>query len=74
MDKYEKAIIAIVIIVVVSTSIYAILLVFGNIGADFPFIIFFPGNAAIWIPIISRKRLEAQNKQMRSKKAHGGVD
>lgn len=63
MDKYQKAIMAIVIIIVFSSILYGILLIIGVFDTYFPFYIFFPGSIVIWIPIIARKRQEELEKR-----------
>ncbi len=62
MDKYEKSILAIVLMVVGSSIVYVALIIFGVFDASFPFFIFFPGSVAIFIPIIARKRQEELEK------------
>ena len=68
MDKYQKAILAIVIITVVSSISHVLFMIFGEVETDFPFIIFFPGFLVIWIPIIAQKRAEVLKKQEESTK------
>ncbi|MHA2398566.1 MAG: hypothetical protein ACXADU_06720 [Promethearchaeota archaeon] len=63
MDKYEKSILAIVLMVVGSSIVYAVLIIFGFFDASFPFFIFFPGSVVIFIPIIARKRQEEIEKR-----------
>jgi len=63
MDKYEKSILAIVLMVGGSSFIYAVLTIFGVFDVSFPFFIFFPGSVVIFIPIIVRKRQEELEKE-----------
>ncbi|MBY8986082.1 MAG: hypothetical protein KGD65_13485 [Candidatus Lokiarchaeota archaeon] len=63
MDKYQRAMLAIVIIIVVSSIAYSGYVIFGDVDTYFPFFIFFPSSLVIWIPIIARKREEELMKQ-----------
>lgn len=58
MDKYERLILAIIVIAILSSVIYLIAIIAGIIDSDFPFVIFIPSWAVICIPIITQKRLE----------------
>ncbi|MHA2391725.1 MAG: hypothetical protein ACXAEX_07130 [Promethearchaeota archaeon] len=68
MDRYQKGILAIVIIMVISGISYAVLIILGLVDTYFPFFIFFPGSLVIWIPIIVRKRLNELNKKEQLRK------
>ncbi len=63
MDKYQRAILAIVIIIIVSSVAYLMFIILGDVDTYFPFFIFFPGSVVIWIPIIARKREEELMKR-----------
>jgi hypothetical protein len=63
MDKYQKAILAIVIIIIVSSVANLMFIIINNVDTYFPFIIFFPGALVIWIPIIAHKREEELQNQ-----------
>ncbi len=68
MDKYERLILAIIIIAVLSSVIYLIAIIAGIIDPDFPFVIFIPSWAVICIPIISQKRLDEKMRQKELKR------
>ncbi len=67
MDKYQKAILAIVFAIVILSVSYAILIIseiLGPFDSDFPFYILIPSwLPAIWIPIINQKREEQLKQQ-----------
>ncbi|MFX1481001.1 MAG: hypothetical protein ACFFCI_23195 [Promethearchaeota archaeon] len=68
MDKYQKAICAIVIIVIVSGISYITSIILGFVDNSFPFFAIFPGSIVIWIPILARQRQDELEKkhQMRN--------
>jgi hypothetical protein len=68
MDRYQKGILAIVIIMVISGISYVVLIILGLVDTYFPFFIIFPGSLVIWIPIIVRKRLNELNKKEQLRK------
>ena len=76
MDKYQKAIVAIVLAIVILSISYAILIIseiLGPFDSGFPFYILMPSwLPAIWIPIINQKRQE-QLKQQKQLKEQMGV-
>ena len=76
MDKYQKAILAIVLAIVILSVSYAILIIseiLGPFDSGFPFYILMPSwFPAIWIPIINQKRQE-QLKQQNELKDQMGV-
>jgi hypothetical protein len=63
MDKYERMILAIIIIAISSAALYLLLLISGYIETKFPFGILIPSWLIIFIPIINQKRLEAKKEQ-----------
>ena len=76
MDKYQKAIVAIVLVIAILSISYAILIIseiLGPFNSGFPFYILMPSwLPAIWIPIIEKKRQE-QLKQQNQLKEQIGV-
>ncbi|TFG11839.1 MAG: hypothetical protein EU531_11145 [Promethearchaeota archaeon] len=62
MDKYERMIFAVVVIIVLSTGFYLVLLFTGFIESKFPFLALIPSWFIILIPIINQKRLEEKKK------------
>jgi ABC-type multidrug transport system fused ATPase/permease subunit len=67
MDKYQKATLVIGSIIVMFSISYAMLIIFGIIESYLPFYIIIPGFTVILIPIITRKRLEEQNRKEQSR-------
>lgn len=76
MDKYQKTIIAIVLVIAILSISYAILIIseiLGSFNLGIPFFILMPSwLPAIWIPIIEKKRQE-QLKQQNQLKEQIGV-
>lgn len=62
MDKYDKMIFAIVVIVALSVALYMIFLFTGVLESKFPFGVLIPSWFVILIPIINQKRLEEKKK------------
>jgi hypothetical protein len=62
MDKYERMIIAVIVIIVLSEVLYFVLLFTGFIKSRFPFSALIPSWFVIMIPIINQKRLEKEKK------------
>ena len=62
MDKYDKMIIAIIVIIGLSVGLYLALLFTGFIESKFPFGALIPGWFAIFIPIINEKKIEEKRK------------
>ena len=62
MDKYDKMIIAVIVIIVLSVGLYLVLLFTGVIESKFPFGALIPGWFVIFIPIIKEKRIEEKRK------------
>ena len=75
MDKYQKAILAIILAVVILSVSYAILIIseiFGPFNLGFPFYILIPSwLPAIWIPIYQKR--QEQLKQQTELKEQMGV-
>jgi len=75
MDKYQKAILAIVLVIVILSISYAILIIIEILGpfdSGFPFYILMPSwLPAIWIPIIEKKRQEQLKSQNQLKEQMG---
>ena len=69
MDKYNRAILAIVISVLAVSLLYVIWVIYdiaiGSYESNFPFVIFLPVMAAIFIPLIAeaKKRQEEMQKE-----------
>ena len=68
LDKYQRMIVGILIVVVSLGLIYVFIVSGSTSGtssddSEFPFFIIFSSWPAIWIPIIARKRQEAKLKQ-----------
>ncbi|TFG04007.1 MAG: hypothetical protein EU542_00415 [Promethearchaeota archaeon] len=64
MDKYERMIIAVIVIIVLSVVLYFVLLFTGFIKSKFPFSGLIPSWFVIFIPIINQKRLEKEKKSL----------
>jgi len=62
MDKYDKMIIAVIVMIVLSIGLYIVLLFTGVIESKFPFGFLIPSWFVIFIPIINQKRIEDKNK------------
>ena len=62
MDKYDKMIIAVIVMIVLSVGLYLVLLFTGVIQSKFPFGALIPSWFVIFIPIINQKRIEDKNK------------
>ncbi|TFG09902.1 MAG: hypothetical protein EU535_08675 [Promethearchaeota archaeon] len=60
MNKYERMIFAVVVIIALSTGFYLVLLFTGFIESKFPFGVLIPSCFIILIPIINQKRLEEE--------------
>ncbi|MHA2051760.1 MAG: hypothetical protein ACW986_19275 [Promethearchaeota archaeon] len=71
MDKYEKSILALVLMVVGSSIVYLVVTIFGNFDTSFPFFSIFPGSVIIFIPIIAQRRREELEKRNRLKQNLG---
>jgi hypothetical protein len=62
MNKYDKMIIAIIMILVLLIGLYLVFLFTGFIESNFPFGALIPGWFAVLFPIINKKRDEEKEK------------
>ena len=75
MDRYERAIFAIILAIAILTISYTLLIIFEILGpfdSGFPFYIIIPSwLPAMWIPIINQKRQEYLKQQDELKEQMG---
>ncbi|MFW9828432.1 MAG: hypothetical protein ACFFEY_12650 [Candidatus Thorarchaeota archaeon] len=63
MDKYEKLILALISIAVLSSFIYLIAIIAEFIAPEFPYGIFLPSYAVILIALIAHRRLDKKENK-----------
>ena len=73
MDKCERMMIALTVIIIIPIVLCFVLLFTGSIEAKFPFGVLIPSWFVIFIPIIDEKRLKEKKKLEESQRRLRGL-